>query len=735
MKNYKLRIALILMIFIFIGSNFYLKDFGLLGNNKSGSEVAQNVDESKAIYDSLLIEGFNYLTFNNPTMAIRSFENALGISETSDIYAGLGLAYLRKAEGVSESDEINRNRFQELRAAQNINSALKFLKRAVELNQDDLDYKYNLAKAYLVRGDFESLQSALELFKELKDKGSTYTDIDKEMERTSKSMEQPSKLTESFQDYMEVGADDSKELYNITKLLMSQDNIKEASYCYLLALENAADEEDLEELFRDVKLLFTAQDNVQFQQRPHKGRYVMGFWRLRDPTPMTPENEHLIEHLRRVAHAETVFKSKTPDKLYDERGDIYIKYSEPEFRYQSAGDDATYPNESWVYPWQVSERGGQLFYDFANRSTGFEIVPDLRYTLIRGGLEYVEWVQLYRDRDWIYPEVYQRLWEKYNPGKTGEFFTLDTELDRIATMKEFNEKDVPPTVYSYDYGGERMFNIAYNYTCFRGQGGKTKIELYYLFPLGELFFEPDRESKTMSTIVEKAIIVRNINLEYLYVDKSDMKVQMDLTNDLTGRVSVGQTNFQISPTEMDPVMNIVFKNENSSSIGLYYNDLSPKNFNGSDLMISDIQFSFDIQSSSDRDQFTKNGLRIIPHISEFAYKRALLFVYFEIYNLKQNKDGDVRYKVEYIISRKGAESIEEITQTDTLKIKLPESLGKEKNYIAVSEDRTKKEKDTFDYLSFNLSTLSEGRYFFTVRVLDKESGESAVSKRNFTLKE
>ena len=123
MKNFKLRITLIFMIFIFIGGNFYLKDFELLGNNKSGSEVAQDVDESKALYDSLFIEGFNYLTFGNPTMAIKAFNNALEISETSDIYAGLGLAYLRKAKGVSESDEYNRNRFQALRAAQNINSA------------------------------------------------------------------------------------------------------------------------------------------------------------------------------------------------------------------------------------------------------------------------------------------------------------------------------------------------------------------------------------------------------------------------------------------------------------------------------------------------------------------------------------------------------------------------------------------------------------------------------------
>ena len=107
---------------------------------------------------------------------------------------------------------------------------------------------------------------------------------------------------------------------------------------------------------------------------------------------------------------------------------------------------------------------------------------------------------------------------------------------------------------------------------------------------------------------------------------------------------------------------------------------------------------------------------------------------FEIYNLTRDKSGDARYRVEYIVSRRGIESIDEISSRDTIRVKLPESLEREKNYIAVSNDYVKKLSNTLEWLAFDLNSLSTGRYVFSVRVTDKESGKSSVTKRNFTLK-
>ena len=79
--------------------------------------------------------------------------------------------------------------------------------------------------------------------------------------------------------------------------------------------------------------------------------------------------------------------------------------------------------------------------------------------------------------------------------------------------------------------------------------------------------------------------------------------------------------------------------------------------------------------------------------------------------------------------------MDEITERDSTKIRLPGSISREQNYIAIKDDHVKRAKNTFEWLSFDLSTLSVGRYVFSVRVYDKEAKTASVSKRNFTLKE
>lgn len=56
--------------------------------------------------------------------------------------------------------------------------------------------------------------------------------------------------------------------------------------------------------------------------------WLRRFWRLRDPTPTTPENERCIEHERRVAHARSRFYWPLPP-YWDDRGRVYIQFGEP----------------------------------------------------------------------------------------------------------------------------------------------------------------------------------------------------------------------------------------------------------------------------------------------------------------------------------------------------------------------------------------------------------------------
>ena len=60
------------------------------------------------------------------------------------------------------------------------------------------------------------------------------------------------------------------------------------------------------------------------------GDVLLAWWRRQDPLPASPANERMLEHLRRVAHAEKEFACLECPAGFDARGEIYVRYGNPE---------------------------------------------------------------------------------------------------------------------------------------------------------------------------------------------------------------------------------------------------------------------------------------------------------------------------------------------------------------------------------------------------------------------
>ena len=61
-----------------------------------------------------------------------------------------------------------------------------------------------------------------------------------------------------------------------------------------------------------------------------KVAYILKFWKDRDPTPNTPENEFAVEHFRRLNHTDQNFASRPKQKGSDtDKGRVYIRYGPP----------------------------------------------------------------------------------------------------------------------------------------------------------------------------------------------------------------------------------------------------------------------------------------------------------------------------------------------------------------------------------------------------------------------
>ena len=73
------------------------------------------------------------------------------------------------------------------------------------------------------------------------------------------------------------------------------------------------------------------------------------FWREKDPTPGTPRNEYLEEHLRRFRYANDRFAVPLTAGWKTDRGRIYILYGEPDEIESYPFEMGRKPTEIWTY--------------------------------------------------------------------------------------------------------------------------------------------------------------------------------------------------------------------------------------------------------------------------------------------------------------------------------------------------------------------------------------------------
>lgn len=78
--------------------------------------------------------------------------------------------------------------------------------------------------------------------------------------------------------------------------------------------------------------------------------FIEAFWKQRDPTPGTPDNEFKTEHYRRINYANHFFGRESPKPGWKtDRGRIYIILGEPNDIQRYEGKTQTYPAEVWFY--------------------------------------------------------------------------------------------------------------------------------------------------------------------------------------------------------------------------------------------------------------------------------------------------------------------------------------------------------------------------------------------------
>jgi GWxTD domain-containing protein len=118
----------------------------------------------------------------------------------------------------------------------------------------------------------------------------------------------------------------------------------------------------------DVSYIITAQERAAFEQLSSdeaRARFIEQFWRDRDPTPGTEENEFQKEHYRRIFYAYQRFAARKPGWRSD-RGRAYIILGPPdEIESYPGGQVRMFPYEIWRYR-SISEVGENVELEFVD---------------------------------------------------------------------------------------------------------------------------------------------------------------------------------------------------------------------------------------------------------------------------------------------------------------------------------------------------------------------------------
>ncbi len=122
--------------------------------------------------------------------------------------------------------------------------------------------------------------------------------------------------------------------------------------------ETKSNKEDLPERYKEwlekevVYIIGPREKEVFLQLETDRERdlFIEAFWKHRDPTPGTPDNEFKNEHYRRINYVNHFFGRTTPKPGWKtDRGRIYIILGEPNDIQRFEGKTMTYPSEVWFY--------------------------------------------------------------------------------------------------------------------------------------------------------------------------------------------------------------------------------------------------------------------------------------------------------------------------------------------------------------------------------------------------
>ena len=324
-------------------------------------------------------------------------------------------------------------------------------------------------------------------------------------------------------------------------------------------------------------------------------RYSDIFWKRRDPTPTTDRNEFKEQFEERVDFARTRFSVRAQPEPWDRRGEIYIRFGEPDERIDSSFD-ANY--EKWYY-YTLN-----LKFMFGGGVEGLRLRPFVEFN---GRVQSLPEYNDYRVR-------MEKKGVLYSP-PLGEV-AVDMALDWYPFRREDGYYDV------YVACAVSMRAIAKRT---RDRGGQLRY-VTRVVAFDSLLTNRWRDSAVVNEVIPRiASDARAQNAWRTVLPPGFYVVAAEMDDDQSGKRAVSTFDGWLVP--------------HASSVEL---DLSPL------VMAAEVR-----EVTEDAGPFVRNGKEIVPQTGNVFKSHQDVAFYHEVYNLRPDSAGLCRYHVEYALYDEG----------------------------------------------------------------------------------
>jgi len=353
------------------------------------------------------------------------------------------------------------------------------------------------------------------------------------------------------------------------------------------------------------------------------------FWKEKDPTPTTQGNERYQEHLRRVAYADTFYSKQVC--FWDDRGKIYIKYGEPDYRELNPMGDALYGSDP-----------------FAGTDDN-DVNADVEKRTIRKisgtyGWEKWSYGQLAKTFSFVQKDVGYFLVRDLAAAKSGIAKTTIKSLQAIDASMPTLGDTLGPDIYQHDYG--QPLDFPFDLARFAAQG-KAEVWISYSIPLGEIVYE----EATGRGFLNRSIVIFDENMAEVSRDETVLTPESpgeQIKNSQAQLIDLAK--FGLLPGGYS--MAISLMDLNSGKTGIYKYKFSIIDYKTRAEETSDLVLCSDIRHDSTEGRFNKGGYRIIPQPGKSFKKGRDIYFYYELYNVKHSPAEPRMLRVRYLIFHK-----------------------------------------------------------------------------------